>query len=297
MSLMKTLINKIDGTESDVTELISYPILPDNFVKTILDEADKTPEKSRAGTYTTHVHVSSLAYNFCPRQYAIAHKDKLSLYESLTGGHKVTFALGRAAETHVRDGFLEKYGRQNVFAKWECQCKRSYREGFYKEILCECGKKLDIFAEPDLIDDDNGVKGHPDLIFNYKQTLFVKEIKSMNKKDWDDLEAPLPAHILQAGMYPRILRARGLKVSPVVVFIYITKDFKWGSPYKEFHIDMSDPKYIKLHDDMLKEAKQVKDFVETGKAPERICPSIESTLAKKCPVAMRCFYSYDDNLE
>src|SRR6476620_1223887 len=123
--LLTTLVNKItDDTRA---------VLPDNFVKDILDKSDKAPEKSRAGTYKEHVHVSSLAYNFCPRQYAIAIKEKLSLYESLTGGHRVTFALGRAAEKHVRDGFIESYGRQNVYAKWECECGNSYREGFFKE--------------------------------------------------------------------------------------------------------------------------------------------------------------------
>lgn len=287
--LLKTLINKVD-TESKV-------VLPDNFVKAILDKQDKVPEKSRAGTYTTHVHVSSLAYNFCPRQYAIAIKENLSLYESLTGGHKVTFRLGRAAEEHVREGFIDTYGRHNIYAKWECACGRSYREGFYKEVACACGKPLDVFKEPDIQDDENGLKGHPDLVFNYKQRLFVMEIKSMNKKDWEALTEPLHSHIMQAGMYPKLLAMKRTGVSPIVVFIYVGKEFVWGSPYKEFHVDMSEPKYVAIHEAMQAEAKQVKDYVEKGISPERICTSINSSLAKKCPVAFRCFHSYEDKIE
>lgn len=288
--LLKTLINNVEEKVK--------AILPQNFVKNILDKADKEPTKSRAGTYTTHVHVSSLAYNFCPRQYAIAIKENLSLYESHTGGHKVTWRLGRAAEEHVREGFIENHGRGNIYAKWECSsCGRSYREGFYKAVACQCGGSLDKFAEPDIQDDENGVKGHPDLVFNYKRTLFVMEIKSMNARDWEALEEPLSAHIMQAGMYPRLLAMKRQGISPVVAFIYVTKDFKWGSPYKEFHVDMSDPKYVAIHDQMLVEAKQVKDFVEKGVSPERICPSMSSSLAKKCPVAFRCFHTYEDKIE
>lgn len=287
--LLKALVNKLESPPISV--------LPDNFVKDILDKSDKTPEKSRAGTYKKHVHVSSLAYNFCPRQYAIAIKENLSLYESLTGGHKVTFALGRAAEKHVREGFIESYGVNNIYAKWECECKRSYREGFFKaDAVCPCGKPLDVFAEPDIVDDENGVKGHPDLVFNYQKTLFVMEIKSMNKKDWDELTEPLQSHLMQAGLYPKLLSMKREGISPVVVFIYVTKDFKWGSPYKEFHVDMSDPKYVTMHENMLAEAKEVKDYVETGKTPQRICPSLSSTMAKKCPVAFRCFHSYEDTI-
>lgn len=271
-------------------------ILPDNFVKGILDEADKKPEKSRAGSYTKHVHVSSLAYNFCPRQYAIAVKENLSLYESHTGGHKVTWKLGRAAEQHVREGFIENYGRDNIYAKWECSCKRSYREGFYKEAACPCGKPLDVFAEPDIVDDENGVKGHPDLVFKYKQKLFVMEIKSMKADQWNELTEPLHSHVMQAGMYPKLLEMKKQGISPVVVFIYVTKDFKWGSPYKEFHVDMSEAKYVKMHDEMLSDAKQVKDYVEKGKSPPRICQSLASSMAKKCPVAFRCFHVYDDEI-
>lgn len=288
--LMKTLISKISEEQA-------YPVLPENFVKSKLDKEDKTPTQNRAATYTTHVHVSSLAQNFCPRQYAIALKEDLALYESVTGGHKVTWELGRAAEKHVRAGFINQYGLKHIYAQWRCDCKKTVREGFYREISCEeCGKPVDIFEEPDIWDDEHGVKGHPDLVFNYRQTLFVMEIKSMNKKDWEALTEPLPTHILQAGMYPRLLRNKGLKVSPVVTFVYVGKEFVWGSPYKEFHVDMSDPKYVKMHDDMLLEAKKIKDYVEKDIPLERICQTINGSMAKKCPVSFRCFYHYDDKI-
>lgn len=289
--LIDSLINK-----AAETGLPDEPVLPAGFLKNILDTADRIPQKGRAATYSKHVHVSSLAGDFCARQYAITRHEKLSLFESLTGGHKVTFAIGRAVETHIRDGIISQYGRQNIYAKWTCECGKTAFQGTWRPINCACGKEIDIFNEADIQDDDFGVKGHPDLIFRYKNRLFVVEIKSINKPAWEELEAPLPSHIKQALMYPYLLGKEAKNVSTTVVYIYCTKDFKFGSPYKEYHVDASEEHHVAQRQNLLEQAKEVKDYVEGGKTPERICKSIASPLAKKCPVAMRCFNTYKDEV-
>lgn len=268
--------------------------LEENFVKEILDSYDRVPERSRAGTYNGYVHVSSLSYDFCARQYAIAHKEQLSLYESLTGGHKVTFRIGRAVESHIRESFIAHYGEDKIYAKWICVCGNKYYEGLGSNPQCSCGEVVNIFNEPDLSDDVSGVSGHPDLVFLRAGKLRVLEIKSIKKDAWDELEEPQPAHKLQAGIYPHLLSKRTkFNVSPEVVFIYCTKDFKFGSPYKEFHLDTSTPEFIKEREELFAEAKQVKDFAAGGEMPGRICQSMSSALAKKCPVNFRCFHVYD----
>jgi hypothetical protein len=291
--LIKTLIEKVENTSTEV------PIIPDYFLKTKLDTADKVPQKSRAGIYHNHVHVSSLAGDFCPRQYAIAKHENLSLFESLTGGHKVTFAIGRAVEAHIRENLIADIGKKNVYAKWTCECGKQYQQGFWANVQCsECGKPLDTFTEADVQDDENGVKGHPDFIFRFKNKLVVVEIKSMKKDQWDELEAPLESHIRQATMYPYLLSksVNPDRIHPMVIYIYCTKDFKWGSPYKEFHVDASEERYEKQRQDALAEAKQIKDYVQGGETPPRICQSQASSLAKKCPVAFRCFNVYKDEI-
>jgi hypothetical protein len=290
------MVNKIEEKK--------FEVLPENFLKQILDASDREPQKSRAGTYKEHVHVSSLANNFCARQYAIALHEKLPLYESLTGGHKVTFRIGRAVEAHVRETLLDKYGVQNVYAKWECSCRKYFYEGLGGNQTCRCGKKLDIFAEPDIQDDHNGVKGHPDLVFKYKDQYHIVEIKSIKAESneqtgnigWNDLTAPLDSHISQAGFYPYLLSKKLDNVSPVVVYIYVTKDFKFGSPYKEYHVDSSQQQYNVERTSLLAEAKEVKDFIENKITPKRICATLNSPLAKKCPVAFRCFHIYDSEI-
>lgn len=281
--LLKTLVSQIQETKP----------LPDNFLKSILDESDRKPQQTRLASYSGYTHVSSLANNFCPRQYAISIEEKLNLHESLTGGHKVTFAIGRAVEQHVRESFIESYGRHNIYAKWLCPCGKKYYEGLGLTVTCQCGKSVDIFSEPDIVDEENAIKGHPDLVFRYDKSLHVVEIKSIKADAWNDLESPLSSHIKQANLYPYLLSKKTGNVSPVVTFLYVTKDFKFGSPYKEFRIDTNSEENQKIRAEMLAEAKQVKDYVSTRQMPERICSSLASNLAKKCPMAFRCFHQYD----
>jgi hypothetical protein len=277
--------------------------LPPNFIKNILDKQDTIPERSRIGNYTGYVHVSSLSGNFCAREYSIAHHEKLAMYETYTGGHKITFKIGRAVEDHIRSNIISEVGKKNIFARWNCECGEGTRVGLFKEAFCKCGKPLDNFDEPAISDEENGVVGRPDLVLYHDKTLHITEIKSIKKEStafgpgWDDLTEPLESHIKQNIFYPPLLQSLNLPVSPIVTFIYCTKDFKFGSPYKEFRIDTSLPEYQKLRQELLLEAKQVKEFTKSGKSPERICLSENSPLAKKCKVAFRCFNVYKDEIK
>lgn len=303
------LLNKLVKTVKE-PELPTINELPENYVKTLLDRQDSIPERSRAATYDKHVHVSSLSSDFCPRQYAIARHENLQLYETISGGSKVTFKIGRAVEEHIRENLIQAHGKKNVFAKWVCECqenpdfaeKGTYRVGLWKPALCKCGKPLDNFAEPSITDDENGVKGRSDLILYYKKTLHITEIKSIKKNTtttpgWDDIEEPLSSHIRQNVHYPPLLRKMGYPVSSYVTFVYCTKDWTFGSPYKTFKVDLSDPKYEQMRQEMLAEAKQLKDWTEGGPSPPRICKSEHGSFAKKCPVSFRCFNVYKDEIK
>lgn len=304
------LLSKLVDTVKGERNYTVKPIAP-YFVKGILDKRDAIPEKSRAATYKGYVHVSSLSGDFCARHYAIAQHEELQLYETLTGGHKITFKIGRAVEEHIRTNLIEGIGKQNIYAMWTCECQKdklipeegTFRVGLWKPALCKCGKPLDTMEEPAITDETNGVSGRPDLVIYKDKTLHVTEIKSIKKDStsygpgWDEITEPLDSHIRQNIFYPPLLRAKNLPVSPIVTFIYCTKDFKYGSPYKEFQIDTSLPKYEALRQELLAEAKQVKDFIAGGESPPRICASEAGPLAKKCPVSFRCFNIYRDKIE
>jgi hypothetical protein len=295
--LLKKLSNRIKDEEYTLSQL------PEFFIKNLLDKQDNIPEASRAGTYSGYVHVSSLSGNFCAREYAIAQHEKLQLFETIQGGSKVTFKIGRAVETHVRDNIISGHGKKNIFCKWTCNCGKTAQIGLWREAVCpKCQSPLDNFDEPTITDEANGVSGRPDLIVYYGKTLHITEIKSIKKDTtttvgWDELEVPLESHIKQNIFYPPLLQSLGYPVSPIVTFIYCSKDWKFGSPYKEFRIDTSLKQYKDKREELLAEAKQVKDFVAGGESPPRICLSEQSPLAKKCPVAFRCFNVYKDDIK
>jgi hypothetical protein len=295
--LLKKIAKKVKDQEYQINEL------PTNYIKTLLDKQDNIPEQSRAATYDGFVHVSSLSGDFCARHYAITQHEKLSLFETISGGSKVTFRIGRAVETHVRENIISAAGKKNIFCKWTCECGKTYQVGLWRAATCQhCHKPLDNFDEPTIKDEANGISGRPDLILYHNKTLHITEIKSMKANTtttvgWDELEKPLDSHISQNIFYPPLLASLGYPVSPIVTFIYCSKDWKFGSPYKEFRIDTSLKKYRDKREELLEEAKQVKDFLTGGKSPPRICLTEQSPLAKKCPVSFRCFQQYKDDIK
>jgi hypothetical protein len=299
--LLKKIADKIKNTDFIIQEL------PDNYIKNMLDTQDAIPEKTRSATYAGYVHVSSLSGNFCAREYAIAQHEDLQLFETLTGGHKVTFRIGRAVESHVRENIIKGHGKENIFAMWKCECQidkpfpeeGTYRVGLWKpHIACKkCNKPLDVFDEPTIKDETNGVSGRPDLVVYHGKTLHITEVKSIKKEAWEELTEPLESHVKQNIFYPPLLRSLDLPVSNLVTFVYVTKDFKWGSPYKTFTIDITQGRYKALREELLAEAKQVKTFKETGESPPRICLTENSPLAKKCRVCFRCFNVYKDDIK
>lgn len=307
--LLAKLTDKVRGnTTTDVA------IPPDNFIKDMLDAGDSEPIQNRAGTFSGYVHVSSLSKSFCARQYAIAIKENLPLYETVVGGMRVVWAQGRASEDHVRDTMIRKYGLMNFYAKWGCEFSatdhdknHTYHQRFFKPAKCMCGGDINKLWEPHLYDNNHKVVGRPDLVFRYNNWVHIVECKSIkseidspNKNQhvtFEDITSPIKDHLNQAMFYPDLLKKQepSFNVSFHVRYVYIAKAFKFGSPYKEFVVDHGTPAYERARRELFEEASQIKDFVETGDLPPRVCPMFGAPMSKACAVAARCFYTYTEN--
>ncbi len=91
------------------------PGLPDNYLKTILDAQDGVAEVRRVGTgdgqYGHYTHVSSLI-GACSRMHALAAMDDRTIRETVTGGHRVMWAIGRHVEKHIRQQYLLSTNRR-----------------------------------------------------------------------------------------------------------------------------------------------------------------------------------------
>lgn len=289
--LLASLCNRLQrpvATTAPAVRTLDEP-LPANYVATILDAQDRLPEMRRLGQ-PGYVHVSSLI-GFCPRRSYLAAESDQRISQSVTGGHRVMWRIGRAVEAHVREQFIHG-NRINVFGIWRCLCGHVTHQGHYPvDRRCErCGDPAEHYHELPLFDHEARVVGNPDLLFRFGQKLAVLEIKSMNKKQWDDLAAPLGDHVFQAVSYARLLRHNRYPTRREVSIVYITKDFRYGSPYKEFHVDSENPRLTGMVDAAFAQARRFHEFQQQGLVPPReLCVSLDGPLARECPMVAPCF--------
>ncbi|AHC30489.1 exonuclease [Rhizobium phage vB_RleS_L338C] len=267
------------------------PTIPDDYIKETVKRLDNAPQASRLN-HPGYVHVSSLI-NVCARQYALAHRYQVEVMEaSPTGGHRVMWKIGRAVEKHVRSQFIVGQGRQGIYGVWKCMCGRIDHLGMFPARTCNyCGEQATKYCEPVLHDDENKIVGSPDITFLVGRYYFVPvELKSMNKTDWDALEAPVPDHIAQAAMYRHLYSIKGYHVHDNVKFVYTTKDFKWGDPYKEYQVDCTQEAVVNVVNAMVEAARRIRVSGETRTLPNRtVCRTAGNSRAKACPVAHLCF--------
>ncbi|QSY98691.1 hypothetical protein J2J97_31975 (plasmid) [Rhizobium bangladeshense] len=272
------------------------PVIPQNFLIDILDAMDRAPEVRRLGTgegeYGHYTHVSSLI-DICARQHALAAQDDRVIQESVTGGHRVMWAMGRYVEKHIRSQFLKAGGGRNAFGRWTCLCGNAEHVGHrpHQRLCLQCQQGLEQYNEFTLFDHENWIKGNPDLLTVFPGDWFVPiEIKSMNKKDFDALTAAKGDHIFQIGHYRRMLELSGFRTHTHGVIIYCTKDFKYGSPYKEFHVDLTASSVINIIDQSVAVARQLRESRENDTLPPRtLCSAHSDARAKQCPFLVSCF--------
>lgn len=259
--------------------------LPSGFVRRVVEMRDNVPEPTRVGR-PGYIHLSSLI-SLCARKHRLMRDGGVGTSEPVTGSHRVMWRIGRAVENHVRDQLVEGMP-VDVFGRWVCLCGETYHIG-HKPSSAQrctmCSTRVDRYRELTLSDHDNHVIGNPDIILRTAGRYVPLEIKSMVRTQWSELTAPLPNHIIQAAGYRRLLQVDGFPVHDDVAIVYVAKDFAWGSPYKEFHVRVTDRIEDELND-LFAEARRA-----TSEAfPERLrCTNPNSPSARRCPVVNQCF--------
>lgn len=289
--LIDRLCNGVQRPQDEPAPLVLAP----DFLRQTLDQQDRVPERTRT-SIPGYMHVSSLTNMICPRQYAILIREDRPVFRSVTGGHRVMWNIGRSVETHIRTQYLRGTRRAGVFGKWACPCGDTVRQGFFaKDHRCpNCNKIASVYGEFTLFDHDAKIVGNPDMLVEVQKRFVVVEIKSMTSKQWEDLKNPLGDHIFQAGMYRHMLALNGYQAHTHVAFLYCTKDFKWGSPYKEFHVDVTTPERVRLFENARDYARMLAGHAAAGTLPPRErCQTTTSKEAQTCPVLASCFNARD----
>lgn len=270
---------------------------------------DRAPEVLRGGG--AYLHLSSLI-GACARREVLSGISPNGRTHNPFSADRVVWAMGRAAEHHVRTQFIAARRREGILGRWECRCGHTVVEGFYNSrTRCErCRGHANTFNELALYDHQHKIFGNPDLIYlrpdNNKRR--VVEIKSMNAADFGDLVRPRPDHVTQALGYTRLGNIEGLDMDTHASVVYVCKDYRVrprstdknqvGGIYREFSVSEADnPTVSAVLDDMWQRADRIRSWrsaYEAGNTlplPERlpVCASDTSTVAKGCDQCVGCF--------
>ena len=290
MALLRNAASRISGASvQEAQSPIGDAYEPGFFINAVRRQ-DAVPERRRfeAG----FVHGSALV-DVCPRQHVLAAMAGTS-YRRVYGPERIVWALGRAAESHVRNQYLESVGRLGAYGAWECACKRVSYTGLFTpaaRVCVACGEHPARYREAPYLDRDAHISGSPDLqLVNRSGRFLIVEAKSMQEKDFRPLDAPLANHVFQAMLYRRLAEYNGKAVMSGVLVVYVSKQYNFKTPYKEFYVEAS-PMYEGMLDYAWEQAASIRRGIEanTVDGMDRMCRSQDVTRAKGCPVSSSCF--------
>lgn len=269
----------------------------DDYVSKRVLEMDSIPELTRVGKQYTHV---SALIGVCPRRHLLAHVHKLERQNPVNASMRLVWALGRAAEHHVRTQFIEAMQKRTVLGTWVCKCGFLKKEGLYEDALAcpRCRVKATTYKESPLFDHYARITGSPDMLYLRLDTnkIRVVECKSIKKDDFEKLTKPKADHILQAMAYNELLRINGLPQDEAITVIYVCKDYQFSSPYKEFQV-VRDAHYDAQIRAMWNSANQIATGIRDvsdgfdPQMPDRLptCSTDSSLTAKNCDCVGLCF--------
>lgn len=272
----------------------SMPSITAEHIKSILDTKDKSSQQSRTGK-AGYTHVSTITSGVCVRHYLINGLFDRKEWEAVTGGHQLMWKYGRTAEAHIRGQFTkgDTYGLQ-IFGDWKCKCELTCHTGTKpkQDRVCPtCRTPLSEYHEHPWFDDEHKIVGNPDIGVFIGRFFLPFEIKSMSKNLWDKLTEPMAEHVNQALLYRHLAKINGLLVHDKVIIIYAVKEFKWGSPYKVFEIDVTEPRWVRALNFSLEIAAGIRDGFAAKRLPKRldVCTDIDARRAKGCAACATCF--------
>ncbi len=277
------------------------PTLPEGILAKVLNSRNlsQVRSKKRDGKYV--IHVSDLMKSetnnvFCPREFVLSYhsSDKYEV-RSHTPGLELLYAFGNALHDHIRNIFIKHspYGKY-AYGRWTCLCKAKAIVGTKPLLKVKCKKcdtYVDRYNEYSLKLPRLGLVGHPDFLLKFANGFYLYEIKSINRKDieFDDLTQPLGDHHLQNSFYYWMMQQLGYRISKMLRYVYVDRDprkiFR-GEVYREFKKEVS--KFSRIQP-FFNKAIAVREAIDTGVLPQKICDSFDCPRAKNCSRVVECF--------
>jgi hypothetical protein len=264
--------------------------------------ADCEPEKQRVNGLDDYIHVSSLIRD-CPRKIGLQLSGQEGIPSIPSSADRVMWAIGRAAEQHVRKQFITAVRGEGVLGVWTCKCEAtSYTGEFRHRTICHVCKGVPFtYSEMVLRDENLRIVGSPDFVFSLQDgRKRVLEIKSKSKKLYDALTGPEIEHVHQATMYHPLLSSflGGEGLADEVGILYVCKDYAFsGVPYKLYIIKMTDASVQMALEGFRNKAAAIWDSVRQQRtslhlrlpAPLPACSTSLATTPKNCLFSTPCF--------
>lgn len=279
---------------------------PDTLLSAVLNATQTDRRRMRADS-EIRIHVSDIMRTdkdtaFCPREHAIVRLERLeSGGRRISPGANLLFAQGHAIHDHIRNQFIERspFGHL-AWGNWRCHCAHLRIErkcwGQVRDTRCDrCHLPPTVYEEIDLYSPRFKLVGHPDFYVKWGKTLYIYEIKTIERADidFDEINAPLGDHVLQASFYYHLSTYMRLPVATRLRFLYTdrsTRKMFVGYPYRELQANASPASRL---EPFFNKATALIRGVETGRLPARICENITCSRAKRCRVALSCFANGD----
>ena len=267
----------------------------DNMITSVVSMMDSSPTEVR-DYRSEYTHVSSIVNPNCMRKLLLGSRDNMPVYRPwMKSSDKILWAMGRACEAHIRSQFITARAKKGIYGVWSCVCGVTSRTGYYSSCVCDkCGKDADVYGEYRVENHEVMLSGQIDLLVQLaNERLVVVETKSMNKDEFDKLEAPVPAHILQALAYRRLLIETGFNMADEVCIVYASKGYVFkGSVYKEFCVNTGSTSltsFMRVVDTMWDIARDTAEHRRNRTLPDRVCSHVGDTKAKQCHKVAECF--------
>ena len=250
-----------------------------SVVQSIYDRMGSIRDKSPISLDKFYLRASGLGY-LCAREEVISHKHSIERTDVIEPKLDFIFSIG-----HKLHDIVQEVLADILLGNWKCiSCSKVFgdNELIKKPKICDYGdcKSTEFeYYEVTLLDEENGIGGHPDGVIEIDREKVLLEFKTCNEQVYTSLsfKGPSKSYIMQVNIYMSRLALT------TAFIVYINKN---NSDMKEFVIKRDED----LIYDVLKMAKSIKEGIQTGELPERtVCDSIDSYRAKRCPVKKICF--------
>ncbi|RLC49241.1 MAG: hypothetical protein DRH57_00025 [Candidatus Cloacimonadota bacterium] len=235
-----------------------------------------------------YFHVSDLP-TICPRAVYYSRKTNMPFRKSPVYAKPVMLAYAYGI---LIQHFFSRYSSY-LISKWRCpKCKSvyylSYRD--WNRIPCKHLVQEDYRLE--LSNKKFKLVGNIDALYKDPTGIYIAEIKSINARQFDDLQEPLFDHVFQVLTYLWMFKRKKVKLDEGLqkfhirkdkaVVLYFKKDFQ-NLQIKPFFVDKNEYSIENRIKELLMHL-----FNPTKDSP-KICNSRLSPPARKCVFRSICF--------